>query len=595
MDNVMGLLNSALHIGRNALLGYQSALQVVGSNISSAGSPDYTRLTPQLDPLQGVPAAGGLQPGAGVTLSGIRRNIDDALENRVRIAIGDVESTRAEQSALAQAETFFDDVSGSGVATRLSDFFNSFDNLQNSPEDVAARDLVISSGQALASSLSSLRASLGTLGEDLDSQVAGLVAEADNIATTIAELNDRIARAEAAKKGQATGLRDQRDGLLRQLGEIVDVTVREEPDGAINVYIGSEALIQSGASRGLTTVASTADGVTRTSVVFANSGSTVATRGGKLAGLLRSRDEHAFGRIAGGVGTVDELAAALIVEVNRIHADGQGIVGYRSVVSGTALLATDVPVASDPRVGRPSDRGATGSLLPVPRNGSFFSAVADDATNTVVAHRIDVTLEGQSTDTTLESLVEDINANVAGVTASITADNRLAIDAADGFTFTFGHDGQIPRSDTSNLLAALGINTFFQGADATDIAVSETIVDDPNLLAAAASYAVGDGMNAGRFAALQTLVSEQLEGRSIVDAFSAMATDVAVVAAAANAGADAASSILSALNAQKESISGVSLDEEAIELLKFERAFQGAARYVSVVDDLIKELINLVI
>ena len=84
----MGLLNSALQIGRSALLGYEGALQVVGSNISSAGSADYTRLSPQLDPLQGNLITGDLQPGAGVALTAIQRNIDEALEGRVRLAIG---------------------------------------------------------------------------------------------------------------------------------------------------------------------------------------------------------------------------------------------------------------------------------------------------------------------------------------------------------------------------------------------------------------------------------------------------------------------------------------------------------------------------
>ena len=84
----MGLLNSALNIGRTALLGYQGALQVIGNNISSAGTENYTRLTPQLSPLQGDTLTGNLKPGAGVALSGIQRNIDEALESRVRLAIG---------------------------------------------------------------------------------------------------------------------------------------------------------------------------------------------------------------------------------------------------------------------------------------------------------------------------------------------------------------------------------------------------------------------------------------------------------------------------------------------------------------------------
>ncbi|KAB2946714.1 MAG: hypothetical protein F9K17_08250, partial [Phycisphaerae bacterium] len=126
-------MNSALHIGRNALLGYQGALQVVGSNISGAGSADYTRLTPQLDSL---PNLGGvaLQPGAGVALTDIRRNIDLALENRLRLSTAEVESLSKQQAALAEIETYFDDLDGTGIPTLLSEFFGGFEAVGSDPE-----------------------------------------------------------------------------------------------------------------------------------------------------------------------------------------------------------------------------------------------------------------------------------------------------------------------------------------------------------------------------------------------------------------------------------------------------------------------------
>src|SRR3972149_5783852 len=97
----MGLLNSALQIGRSALLSYQGALQTVGSNISSAGSPDYTRLAPPLVPIQGSLIANDLQPGAGVALTDIQRYLDEALEGRVRLAIGGQEAPYAPATFLA--------------------------------------------------------------------------------------------------------------------------------------------------------------------------------------------------------------------------------------------------------------------------------------------------------------------------------------------------------------------------------------------------------------------------------------------------------------------------------------------------------------
>ena len=587
----MGLLNSALQIGRSALLSYQSALQVVGSNISSVGSPDYTRLTPELDPLQGNSLTRGLQPGAGVALTGIRRDIDEALEARVRLAISGQESASTQQATLARVEAIFDDQTGAGIAARLQAFFNSLDNLQNTPDDLATRDLVLSSASGLAESQRSLRSRLIELGTDADGQIAGLVTSANQIVRGIAELNERITRAEAGTafggsgRAQATGLRDQRDALLRDLSEIFDVTTKAQPNGALNVYVGSEVLVQGTTTRSLIAVEETDGEFIRTSVRFADTNAHIPVGGGKLGGLTVSRDQHAYARIA----ALDDMAAAVIDGVNRIHANGQGLAGYRSVVGTYDLLATDVAL----------DSSATG-LTFTPRNGSFFITVADDATGTPIAYRIDVELDGSADgsadggNTTLESLVARMNEQVEGVTASITSDRRFALTAGEGFTFTFGHDGAQYREDTSNVLAALGINTLFTGSSAKDIAVSDALMQSPALLAAATANFVGDGTNAGRIAALESDGSDRLDGASLPGAYQTIANAVAVTASAVNDNAQAADTILFSLTTQKEAISGVNLDEEAIALLKFQRAFQGAARFITVVDNMLAELIALV-
>ena len=574
----MGLLNSALSLGRNALLSYQSALQVVGSNISSAADEDYTRLRPELDPLAGQVNQDGLQPGAGVTLSAIQRYVDEALENRLRLGIADVEAASSRQEVLSQVEVYFNDLDGQGIQSQLSDFFGTLDDLRNSPEDTATRDLVIAQAEQLAGSLTGLRSQLMQVGSDTDGLIPGVVEQANELATTIAELNQGITQAEARGRGQATGLRDQRDARIRDLAELFDVTVRTQPDGAVNVYLGSEALVQGSYSRGLTTEATTEDGFARTVVRFADNGGEVPITGGKLEGLMQARDVDAYGRVA----DIDELAAALIYEVNGLHADGQGMEGFTSITGAYALDATDVALSS----------AATGLAQP-PGNGSFFITVTDDATETPVGHRIDVSLTGADDDTTLESLVEQINANVSGVTAAVTIDNRLEITADDGYTFSFGHDGQEAQADTSGALAALGVNTFFTGRDARDIAVDEELAADSTRLAAAQAFMPGDGSNAGRLAELDTNGSSLLGGQSITEFYNAIVYDVASVAEATNEELSASETVRDALQAQRESISGVNLDEEAIQLVKFERSYQGAARYISVVDTLLEEMIAL--
>jgi flagellar hook-associated protein 1 FlgK len=574
----MGLLNSALQIGRSALLSYQGALEVVGNNISSSASPDYTRLSPQLDPLQGNGLTRGLQPGAGVALTDIQRHLDEALESRVRLAVSGDQAAAVQQATLAQVEALFDETSGVGLSSKLRAFLHGFDDVQNSPEDLALRELAISNGAQLAEALRTLRSRLIDLGAAADEQIEDLVNQANSLITQLADLNERISRAEAGGRARATGLRDQRDGVLRRLSEIVNITTIEQTNGAMNVYIGSETVVQGNFSRGLTVVTETLDGFTRTSVRFADTRSQVAIDGGRLAGLIAARDEHAYARVA----DVDRFAAAIITEVNRIHAEGQGLAGLRAVTGSVDLLATDVPL-NQPAAG----------LDTAPRSGSFFIVVTDGGTGTDTAYRIDINLD-EEPPTTLESLVADINAQVEGVTASITSDRRLSLTADEGLSFTFGHDGQAARSDTSLVLTALGVNTFFTGTDATDIAVRPELQSNPALLAAARTHHPGDGTNAGRLAALDAAESNVLDGTSIADFHHSMAGAVAVSTAAGRDRVDAASVILSSLRSQKESVSGVSLDEEAVSLLKFERAFQGATRFVTVVDELIGELVALI-
>ncbi len=574
----MGLLNSALQIGRSAILSYQGALHAVGNNISGAGNSDFTRLSPELASLQGPTVGRGLQPGAGVVLTDIQRNIDQALEGRLRVAIGAQQTAQARQGAVSQVAGLFDDLSGSGVGSRLNDFFQNFDELQNTPDDSAIRDLTVNSGALLAQSLRDLRNGLGQIGESIDAQIADSVTVADTMAQDIARLNGDITAAETGQRGQATALRDQRDALLRRLSELFDVTIREQPNGSLNVYIGSEALIQGDVSRGLVAVASSNGTFVRTSVRFADTNQEVQPGGGRIEGLIQTREQDAYGQIA----SVDNFAATLIDAVNRIHADGQGLTSFRSVTGSADLL--------DPT--QPLNAAASGVPFPV-NSGSFYITVLDDASQTPVGYRVNVAFPGGDQDTTLESLATSITEQVGGVTATITSDNRLALQADDGVSFVFGFDGQNARTDTSGVLAALGINTFFSGTDATNVAVNDTIVQNPSLLAAASQNFDGDGMVAGRIADLDTVAVSGDGQLTIPDVYDAIANAVAVSGGSSNSDVLATETVLFSLQAQRESVSGVNLDEEAISLVQYQRAFQGAARFVSAVDDMMRELVAL--
>src|SRR3990170_4450629 len=149
----MGLLNGALQIGRSALLTYQSALQVVGNNIANAARPGYVRLSAILSGVPGGRTAEGFQPGNGVAMSALRRNVDEALQARVRTALGDQESVLTERAALGQIESILNELTETDLSTLMNEFFGAWADLQTQAQDIGARRTVLTGGAALAAEL----------------------------------------------------------------------------------------------------------------------------------------------------------------------------------------------------------------------------------------------------------------------------------------------------------------------------------------------------------------------------------------------------------------------------------------------------------
>ncbi len=567
----MGLTTSALEIGRSALLAYQSALQVVGNNVSNSGAAGYTRQTGVLTPRTGVRLPEGFTPGGGVALTALQRNIDNSLENRIRIALGDQSSSGVQQDVLGRIESIMNELSDTDLSTLIQAFFNSFSTLQNQPHDSTIRGIVLTAGQSLTTELRRQRGDVLELRDELNRDLVNAAQDADKLVRDIAALNVRITALESSQTGGANALRDQRDALLRELGQLMQIQVREQEDGGVNVYVGNEQLIQGGYTRGIVATTEIEDGQPRTVVRFADNNGRVTLLGGTMAGMIEARDTHVLGQVAG----LDDLAAVLINEVNKVHAQGQGLLGMTAVSGTNEVLDAAALLNSD---------AAGLALRPV--NGSFQITVTDLSSGTSVVTTIQVDLDGVGSDDSLSTLVARINAQVPNVTAVVTADNRLQLTAANGFDMTFGQD-------SSNVLASLGVNTFFSGADASDIAVNPVLVGDPRLLAAATHRAPGDGTNAGALAALATQALDSIAGRSITGFYNDLATALANRGSTAQATFESTQAITSALSAQRESISGVSLDEETIALMRLERAFQGAARYTTVVDELIQEMLAI--
>lgn len=568
----------ALQIGKSGLLASQAALQVVGNNLTNLATDGYHRQRITLEPERAQQIAPGQFIGRGVAIQSITRTIDDALESRLRNSTSDQSASEIRQQLLSRIEAIENEFSGNDLSTALGEFFNAYSELANKPQDVSLRTLVAEQAGSLAGFIRDLNAELGNAQQQTIAQIDQTVETVNDLLTRIAELGRQIS-VQSRGNGGAPGLRDQRDVLLGELSQYLDISTVEQTGGGVDVFVGSLPIILNNTSRGVEVVNKSIDDQTVTQVVISADKSPLDITSGELGALLQFKEQD----IGDAIDSIDTLAAQLIYQVNRIHSQSQGldlmdsVTGETAVADPTALL---------------NDAEAT-DLTVQPIHGSFQIHVVQESTGQVVTHIIDVDLDGinPAGDSTLNSVAADIDL-ASNISATVTSDGRLQIetDSAD-FKLTFS-------DDTSGLLAILGINTFFTGTDAFDIDLRSDLLTSPRLIAASASSASGhnpgDNTSALDIASLRDLQLTELNGLSMTEYWNRHVEDFAVRQAQARESLQADSVIYEGLLNQQQSISGVNADEETIDLIQYQRAYQASARLLTVIDELMQTLIAAV-
>src|SRR3954471_23235049 len=207
-------LIGTLNVGKTALAVNQAAIQVTGNNVANAGNADYTRQSPSISPSKDQQIRPGVFLGTGVSLDGVKRQIDEALEGRLRGSISENASASEYQQWLGRVESVFNELGDDDLSTRLRTFFSSWSNLANKPQDIGLRQVVIQNGEATAKWFNDLRNQMTGLQTDVDQRLTAQVRDADSLSEQIATINGQIVVTEAGGKGTANGLRDNRDALL---------------------------------------------------------------------------------------------------------------------------------------------------------------------------------------------------------------------------------------------------------------------------------------------------------------------------------------------------------------------------------------------
>lgn len=562
-------LNATLATAARSLDLFSTGVQVAGQNVSNASTPGYIRETLLLEP--GVPYhRGSLVLGTGALATGIRQQIDKHLEDRIYAANGDASAAQVRDSVYQQLQTQINELGDADLSTSVNTFLAKVNDVVNQPQSGAVRQLAVQQGQQLATDITSLRTRIDGLRTDQTDKVDALVKEANGLIDQISTLNPQISKLESGGLlgSDAGELRTQRYNALNRLSQIIPVHYEERSNGAVDVYVGSDYVILGGTTQHLETAPATDRQLSAPTVQLSRTGGDVSRLGGELGGTIEGRDTI----LGGFVDQLDSLASNLITQFNQLHASGEGLKGYTSITS-------------DARIADPTAALNAAGLTAPPQHGSFQLKVIDTRTGQTNTTTIPVNLNGVGPQTSLNDLQAALAA-VPNVSASVTAQGRLQLSAASGYEIRFG-------DDTSGVLASLGVNTFFTGSDSSNIGVSATVAGDPAYFATSLGGGPSDNRNAVRMAAFFDQPVAALGGATLDDHYTTIMAGLAQSASSETAVAKGAAGFRDSLMNQRQQISGVSLDEEAIQLMNFQHAYQAAARMVSTVDQLMTTLLNL--
>ena len=543
----MGDINTTFSIIKNALLATQKSVSVVSHNIANANTEGYTKQRPVLENT-GPVEMGGLSFGYGVDVITIERVYDSFLAIQVRDAISDSQYFGTKSDVIRGVEGILNDIDGGGLSAAMDDFFNAVEDVATNPASSPERVSLLSRAALLTDTFNSIDRRIRDNLKNIDKGIESAVDEINDLATRIRDINLKIRYSEA---GGATpnDLFDKRDYLLDQLAELVEIKTSVKETGELDIYLGGGVPIVVG------------DRVFDFSAEFEPTGDVKLMVGdtrvdsfiesGRLKGLIDGRSV-----VKDGLERLNLLAAALTKEVNLQHRAGYGLDGS----TGNDFFSLP-PVTVDPV----NVQGGAGFV-----GGSVTNLSA-------------VTLDDYEI-----RFIDSSTYNVVNIT-----DNTIVVSGA---TYTSGSpivfDGiSVTIMDISGTpVSGDRFRVSITAEAASNMSVSLT--DGDKFAAASSSTTLpGDNTNALTIAGLRD--QNLIEGTTFAEYHSSTLAQIGIAAKGAETAYKAQNVVTEQLRMERESVSGVSLEEEAMKLIQLQRAFEAAARVMNVADEMFEILVNL--
>lgn len=399
----MGGLSTSLLAGLQALEATEAALNATSNNIANANTAGYTREIPQFsENEEGL--SGGTVSGGGVTLNGIQSVRDELLNLQIQQQTSQQSSADTQNSLLSQVQNYFSS-NGEDIASTLSAFSSSLQQLSANPSSSAVRQSVLSAAQNLAQSFNSTAKGLGSAQTQADQQVTQTVAQINTLTQQIASLNAQLTPSVVASQNGGA-IQDQRDQLVQQLSKLTGISVTQSSDGEVITTGNGTPLVMGGQSYSLQTTT----GANGFQQVLDSNGNNItsAIQGGQLGGVIQLRDQT----IPGYQNSLNTLASQFATAMNSAQAagfdanakTGQSFFSIPANPSYSALLIS-VSLTDPSQIAASSD-GSSGS------NGNVANLSAA-LTNALPS--------GQSASSAYSSLVFQIGNDASNASAESSA------------------------------------------------------------------------------------------------------------------------------------------------------------------------------
>jgi len=640
----MSILNAAI----SGLLASQRSLATVSHNISNVHTEGYSRQRVNLVAREPQYVGVGYV-GSGAETSSITRITDQFITTQLRTSTSSSSETNSFLTLASRVDNMLADAE-TGLSPSLQNFFSAIQDVNDLPSSATARQVMISEAASLAERFQFLDDRLSDLGDEVKIQLNDDISDINTIANSLAGINSRIVEATGLAGGAPPNdLLDQREVLILDLAELVTVNTVEQNDSSLNIFIGKGQPLVIGNTASSLGVTETYEGHYEVSLTnpFSSSIITDSISGGSLGGQINFQTQmlepakNALGRLAIGVSETfndqHRLGASLDGDVNtaffnvgapRVSALGTAPNNVTSGITDPSALSdsdynltynggnsytltrlsdattTAINTGGTSPYTTPAIDGFTMNITagaaasdqyiirPTVNGASDISVLISDPRKVAVAGPLKggVATNASGVPTNIgNAAITDVNiSTTAGVplASNITltfdaANNRFDISAPPGGTLAYN-----PATDNAGMqftIASAGNATF---------TVSGFPEDGDEFLIQNNTGADGDNRNGLLLSDLQSNRLLLNGSASYQDTYGQMVAGVGSTTRQSEISSEALEVLKEQTIEARESVSGVNLDEEAANMLKFQQSYSAAAQMISVADNLFNSLIN---